>query len=45
MDGDESSSKDIGKFIKNLDLHIKSLGAAILIVHHSGHGDKERSRG
>ncbi|MGZ3814828.1 MAG: AAA family ATPase, partial [Mucilaginibacter sp.] len=45
MDGDENSSKDIGKFINNLDMHLKPLGAAILVVHHSGHGNKDRSRG
>lgn len=45
MDGDENSSKDIGKFINNLDMYMKPLGAAILVVHHSGHGNKDRSRG
>jgi hypothetical protein len=45
MDGDENSSQDIGKFINNLDMYMKPLGAAILVVHHSGHGNKERSRG
>lgn len=45
MDGDENSSQDIGKFINNIDLFMKPLGAAVLIVHHSGHGDKQRSRG
>jgi hypothetical protein len=45
MDGDENSSQDIGKFIHNLDTHIKPLGAAVLIVHHTGHSDKQRSRG
>ena len=45
MDGDENSSQDIGKFISNLDVFIKPLGAAVLVVHHSGHGDKQRSRG
>ncbi|WP_374086771.1 AAA family ATPase [Methylomicrobium lacus] len=45
MDGDENSSKDIGKFINHLDTFLKPLGAAVLIIHHSGHGNKERSRG
>lgn len=45
MDGDENSSQDIGKFINNLDVFMKSLGTAVLVVHHSGHGDKQRSRG
>jgi hypothetical protein len=45
MEGDENSSQDIGKFINNLDNFLKPLGAAVLIVHHSGHGQKDRSRG
>jgi len=45
MNGDENSSQDIGKFISNIDRLLKPLGAAVLIVHHSGHGDKQRSRG
>ena len=45
MDGDENSSQDIGKFINVLDLYLKPLGAAVLVVHHSGHGQKDRSRG
>lgn len=45
MDGDENSSQDIGRFIHNLDTHIKPLGAAVLVVHHTGHSDKQRSRG
>ncbi len=45
MSGDENSSKDIGQFINNIDLHFKPLGVAVLVVHHSGHGQKDRSRG
>lgn len=45
MDGDENSSQDIGKFINNLDCFFKPLGAAVLVVHHSGHSDNKRSRG
>jgi hypothetical protein len=45
MTGDENSSQDIGLFINNLDEHLKPLGAAVLVVHHSGHGAKDRSRG
>ena len=45
MGGDENSSQDIGQFISNLDNFFKPLGAAVLVVHHSGHGDKQRSRG
>lgn len=45
MDGDENSSQDIGKFISNIDLYLKPLAVAVLVVHHSGHSTKERSRG
>ncbi|MEI6069184.1 MAG: AAA family ATPase [Methylococcaceae bacterium] len=45
MEGDENSSQDIGIFIHNIDIFIRPLGAAVLIVHHSGHGAKDRSRG
>jgi len=45
MEGDENSSQDIAKFINNLDNYLKPLGAAVLVVHHSGHGQKDRSRG
>lgn len=45
MEGDENSSKEIGKFINNLDMYMKPLGAAVLVVHHSGHGKVNRSRG
>ncbi|MGJ0487009.1 MAG: AAA family ATPase [Methylomicrobium sp.] len=45
MEGDENSSQDIGKFISHMDQYMKPLGAAVLIVHHSGHNDKQRSRG
>lgn len=45
MTGDENSSQDIGKFISNIDVFLKPMGAAVLVVHHSGHGQKDRSRG
>lgn len=45
MSGDENSSRDIGQFIANLDYYLKPSGAAVLIVHHSGHGTNQRSRG
>lgn len=45
MTGDENSSADIGQFLANIDNYLKRLGAAVLIVHHSGHGTAQRSRG
>lgn len=44
--GEESSNADIGRFIQNLDALLKSrFDAAVLIVHHTGHGEQERARG
>lgn len=45
-DGDENSPKDFGIFLDNIDKLIRGpLGCAVLIVHHSGHVEKSRSRG
>jgi hypothetical protein len=43
--GDENSSKDFGIFCHNLDVHIKKQGEAVMVVHHSGHAEAQRSRG
>lgn len=44
-DGDENTAKDIGLFIANIDLHIRSrFECHVAIVHHSGH-DQDRARG
>lgn len=43
--GDENSSKDFSQFLSNLDKYLKPFGATIIIIHHSGHDNKERSRG
>lgn len=44
--GEESSNADISRLINNLDTLLKSrFDAAVLIVHHTGHGDQERARG
>lgn len=44
--GDENSTSDMGGFIAAVDdLKAGFPGCAILIVHHSGHGDKQRARG
>lgn len=45
MTGDENNAQDVGKFINNLEVFMKPLGAAVLVVHHSGHSQKDRSRG
>ena len=44
--GDENSTSDMGAFIAAVDdLKAQFPGCAVLIVHHSGHGDKQRARG
>lgn len=44
--GDENSTSDMGAFVAAVDdLKARFPGCAVLIVHHSGHGDKQRARG
>lgn len=46
--GDENGTRDMAEFIANVDMLLRSsaLGKpAVLIVHHTGHGDKHRARG
>ncbi|WP_156842821.1 AAA family ATPase [Novosphingobium aquimarinum] len=44
--GDENSTEAMNKFVAALDrLRERYAGSTILIVHHSGHGDKQRARG
>lgn len=44
--GDENSQKDMTTFIVAMDgLRLRFPGCTIIIVHHSGHGDKDRARG
>jgi hypothetical protein len=44
--GDENSAADMGAFIAAGDfLRERYQGATVLIVHHSGHGEKGRARG
>lgn len=45
MDGDENSTRDMAVFVKQLDLLKDLHQCAILLVHHTGHGDKSRARG
>lgn len=44
---DENSAKDISAVLKEIDskLRVFGQGCAVLIVHHSGHGEKSRARG
>lgn len=43
--GDENSTKDMTQFISNIDRYIRSLGCAIIIVHHTGLNNADRGRG
>jgi hypothetical protein len=43
--GDENSNQDMSKFIASLDQIRVPDKATILPIHHTGHGDKSRSRG
>ncbi|MES9957100.1 MAG: AAA family ATPase [Sedimenticola sp.] len=43
--GDENSADDIGQFIFACDMLRTTTGAAIIVVHHSGHQEKNRARG
>ena len=43
--GDENSSLDMPAFIAACDRLRFETGAAVLVVHHTGHGNKDRARG
>jgi len=43
--GDENSTQDMTQFINNIDSYIKSLGCAVIIVHHTGLANPDRARG
>ncbi|MEY3289269.1 MAG: hypothetical protein RLZZ419_1511 [Pseudomonadota bacterium] len=43
--GDENSSKEMGQAIQALTTQFIAVGAAVLLVHHTGHGDQTRARG
>lgn len=43
--GDENSTQDMTAFIASLDLIRARYQATILLIHHTGHGDKQRARG
>ena len=43
--GDENSTQDMGLFVAACDDLRKRFGCTVLVVHHSGHSDKNRARG
>lgn len=44
-DGDENNAGDVALFLQSLDAMRGEFGAAVLIVHHSGHAESGRGRG
>jgi hypothetical protein len=42
---DESATQDMNKFVAACDVIRRRYGCTVLVVHHSGHGDKSRARG
>lgn len=45
MIGDENSSEKVGEYIKALDEIKVKYGSTVLVVHHTGDGNKDRARG
>lgn len=43
--GDENSAKDMTAFVSAVDMVKDRYSATALVVHHTGHGNKERARG
>ena len=43
--GDENSTKDMGLVIAASDLLARTFSCAVLLVHHTGHGESGRERG
>ncbi|MFA5924790.1 MAG: AAA family ATPase [Methylococcaceae bacterium] len=43
--GNENSADDFGVILRNIDTFLKPLNVAVLIIHHSGHMETDRSRG
>jgi hypothetical protein len=44
--GNENAAEDMGKFVITADaIRAQHPGATVLVIHHSGHGDKSRGRG
>lgn len=43
--GDENKTVDMAKFVTNVDRYLRSTGAAVIVVHHTGLENKDRGRG
>ncbi|MGY4456537.1 hypothetical protein ACVWYI_000497 [Bradyrhizobium sp. LB13.1] len=45
MEGDPNGSQDMGRFVKGIDFVRTRLRATMLLLHHPGHSNTERSQG
>jgi hypothetical protein len=43
--GDENSTQDMSRFVSACDSIRRRYGCTVLVVHHTGHADKNRARG
>ena len=43
--GDENSTQDMSRFVSACDTIRRRYGCTVLVVHHTGHADKNRARG
>jgi len=43
--GDENSTQDMSRFVSACDAIRRGYGCTMLVVHHTGHADKNRARG
>jgi phage/plasmid primase-like uncharacterized protein len=43
--GDENKASDVAIYVKGIEYLCKKYNCAVVTVHHSGHGDKDRVRG
>ena len=43
--GDENSTTDMVRFLRGCDMIREAAKAPVVLVHHTGHGDKSRARG
>lgn len=43
--GDENATKDMNRFVAEVDALRRDYGAAVTVLHHVGHGDSQRERG
>lgn len=45
MEGDENAQRDMNRFVRHVGTLQSRFGAAVLVLHHTGYGNKDRERG